>query len=371
MESDELLDQHTRYALIVTNGVQDAVGDPVETSEAFARFRHDLNFGRTKDSALKAYRKALLDALQAARHAGVRPRDVVVASVFTTQSTTAVLEKIRDQLAADIPEPVDFNLAEDRSRTVFTRSTVAEITFDQQVRTDPPFTRVTVPVEILDVVPGSVGTIAFGSYVSPNYEMPGEFILPIGTATGVPQVQGTHEVFLNLFLPSGATPAHGWPVAIFGHFLTGNKDDSPYRVASTLAAHGIATVAINAVGHGFGPLGVLTVHRQDQPPVRLPSGGRGIDQNGDGLIDTFEGFAAAPPRRIIGGRDGSRQTVVDLMQLVRVIQVGVDVDDDGHPDLDQSRIYYVGQSLGEILGRSSSRSSRTCAPVSSTCRVDP
>ena len=103
VESDELLDQHTRYALIVTNGVQDAVGDPVETSEAFARFRHDLNFGRTKDSALKAYRKALLDALQAARHAGVRPRDVVVASVFTTQSTTAVLEKIRDQLTADIP----------------------------------------------------------------------------------------------------------------------------------------------------------------------------------------------------------------------------------------------------------------------------
>ena len=141
-------------------------------------------------------------------------------------------------------------------------------------------------------------------------------------------------------------PAHGWPVAIFGHFLTGNKDDSPYRVASTLAAHGIATVAINAVGHGFGPLGVLTVHRQDQPPVRLPAGGRGIDQNGDGLIDTFEGFEAAPPRRIIGGRDGSRQTVVDLMQLVRVIQVGVDVDLDGHPDLDPSRIYYFGQSSG-------------------------
>jgi hypothetical protein len=121
-------------------------------------------------------------------------------------------------------------------------------------------------------------------------------------------------------------------------------------VASTLAVHGIATVAINAVGHGFGPLGVLTVHRQDQPPVRLPSGGRGVDQNGDGLIDTFEGFEAGAPRRIIGGRDGSRQTIVDLLQLVRVIQVGVDVDADGQPDLDPSRLYYVGQSLGGGLG---------------------
>ena len=350
-ESDELLDQYTRYALIVTNGVQDAVGDPVETSKAFARLRHDLHFGRTKDSALKAYRKALLDALQAARTAGVRHRDVVVASVFTTQSTTAVLEKIRDQLKAAIPEPTDFNLAEDGSRTVFARSAVSGITFDQQVQTDPAFTRVNVPVARLNDVPGAVGTIAFGKYVSPNYEVPGEFIPPIGTATGVPQVQGAHEVFLNLFLPSGAAPANGWPVAIFGHFLTStHKDDTPYRVASPLAAHGIATVAINTVGHGFGPLGFLTVNRQDQPPVRLPAGGRGIDQNGDGLIESFEGFEAAPPRRIISGRDGIRQTVVDLMQLVRVIEVGVDVDADGRSDLDPSRIYYFGQSLGGIIG---------------------
>lgn len=330
VESDELLDQHTRYALLVTNGIQDAGGDPVETSEAFARFRHDLNFGQTHDSALKAYRKALLDALQAAEKAGVQQRDVVVASVFTTQSITAVLEKIRDQLKADTPEPVDFNLAEDGARTVFARSVVTGITFDQQVRTDPTFASVAVPVGSLDVVPGSVGMIAFGTYVSPNYEVLGEFIPPIGTATGVPQAQGTHEVFFNLFLPSGSVPANGWPVAIFGHFLTStHKDDTPYRVASVLAAHGIATVAINMVGHGFGPLGFLTVNRQDQPPVRLPSGGRGIDQNGDGLIESFEGFGAAPPRQIIGFRDGYRQTVVDLMQLVRVIKVGVHVDMDG------------------------------------------
>ena len=350
VESDELLDQHTRYALIVSNGVQDAVGDPIETSEAFARFRHNLNFGQTKDPALKAYRKALLDALKAAQHAGVRQRDVVVASVFTTQSITAVLEKIRDQLTAALPEPVDFTLADDGSRTVFVRSAVSGITFDRHDRTDPAFTRVNVPVARLNDVPGSVGTIAFGKYVSPNYEVPGEFIPPIGTATGVPQVQGTHEVFFNLFLPSGAAPANGWPVAIFGHFLTIHKDDSPYRVAATLAAHGIATVAINALGHGFGPLGFLTVNRQGQPPVRLLAGGRGIDQNGDGLIGTFEGFEAAPPQSIIGGRDGSRQTVVDLMQLVRVIQIGVDVDADGHPDLDPTRIYYFGQSSGGNIG---------------------
>src|SRR5712691_7204769 len=48
VESDELLDQHTRYALIVTRGVRDLDGDPVEASKAFKRFRHNLNFGHTK-----------------------------------------------------------------------------------------------------------------------------------------------------------------------------------------------------------------------------------------------------------------------------------------------------------------------------------
>jgi hypothetical protein len=40
--------------------------------------------------------------------------------------------------------------------------------------------------------------------------------------------------------------------------------------------------------------------------------------------------------------------VVDLLQLVRVIEVGMDVDGDTVPDLDPSRIYYFGQSLGGI-----------------------
>jgi len=41
---------------------------------------------------------------------------------------------------------------------------------------------------------------------------------------------------------------------------------------------------------------------------------------------------------------------VDLMQLVRVIQAGLDLDGDGVADLDGSRIYYVGQSLGSLYG---------------------
>src|SRR5712692_8983490 len=61
--SDQHLDQDTSYLLIVTNGVRDAAGDPIEASDAFADFRHDLNFGQTKDPQLKLYRKSLIRSL--------------------------------------------------------------------------------------------------------------------------------------------------------------------------------------------------------------------------------------------------------------------------------------------------------------------
>jgi hypothetical protein len=116
-------------------------------------------------------------------------------------------------------------------------------------------------------------------------------------------------------------------------------------VASILAANGIATIAINTVSSGGGPLSNLVV-TTGSTSVTLPSGGRTLDVNGDGIFTDQENFVAAAPRTIISGRDTRRQTMADLMQLVRVIQVGVDVDGDGIRDLDPSRVYYFGVSLG-------------------------
>ena len=163
-------------------------------------------------------------------------------------------------------------------------------------------------------------------------------------------MQGVNEIYFNLFLPSGPTPAGGWPVAIFGHPNGAYKEDPSLSVAGSMAAHGIATLAINAVGHGFGPLGTLTVSQSVGGPVTFSAGGRGIDQDGDGTIAGNEGLTTAPPRDIVFFTDGIRQTAADLMQLVRVIEVGMDVDGDGQHDLDPSRIFYFGQSFGANYG---------------------
>src|SRR5262249_52571829 len=152
-------------------------------------------------------------------------------------------------------------------------------------------------------------------------------------------------------VPPGARA--GWPVVIAGHSFRSNKVGSDVRpFVAKLAQHGLAMIAINAVGHGRGPLGTLTVTKTDASKITLPAGGRGVDRNGDGTIGPDEDFftAANGPQSIVLLHDGLRHTVIDWMQLVRELQVGIDVDGDSAPDLDAFRVYYLGLSAGGVMG---------------------
>ena len=325
VESDQLLRQDTDYVLVVTTDVQDASG--------------------------KNIKHAWVNNARLLRGFPGKPEGkIAVASIFTTQSATALLEQVRRQIKASTPAPADFVIGTAGERTVFPLASVTGIEFSRQVGTAPSFSPTAAPFAALFVVPGSVGTIAFGAFNSPDYQTSAKVIPAVGSRTGVPAVLGTNRLFFNLFLPSGPRPAAGWPVAIYGHGFTDSKNGSPFAVASVMASRGIATIAINVVGHGFGPLGTLTVNRTAGSPVVLPAGGRGFDQNGNTVIDSTEGSSAAAPQTLVGSRDGLRQTVIDLMQLVREIEVGVDVDADGTRDLDPSKISYFGQSFGGIYG---------------------
>ena len=367
-ESDGLLDQDARYLLVVTNGVRDPSGERIDANQ----FRDVLHAGETNDPSETAYRQALLAALdQLTDSTGMPPGQVAVASIFTTESATAVMEKIRDQLADAAPTPVDFLLGTNGERTVFPLADVVSITWRRQETTAPSFASVSVPLAMLRTVPGAIpaidgtiGRIAFGKYRSPDYETANGVIPAVGTLTGTPAVQRTNDVYFNLYLPSGPEPASGWPVVITGHGAGDNKNtgNAPVAIAATLAEHGLATIAINVVGHGGGPLGTLTVTKTDTSTVTLPAGGRNIDRNGNGVFDQPAGslpeaFYTTPasPEAILFTRDGIRQTVVDLMQLVREIQVGVDVDGDGVPDIIQRTVTVAmdvdGDGVPDIVER--------------------
>lgn len=333
-ESDELLQERSRYLLVVTNAVRDAKGKKLKSG--------DFLGGRD------AHQRELRDALPMARGGG---RNVVAASLFTTQSTTGDLLKIQRRIKAGTPAPADFMVGNGgTARALFAVADLAGIQFRRQTGAAPTFTDSFLPTPALQVVAGAVGHVAYGRYSSPEYQNAAKVIPATATLTGMPQPQGSQQLVFQLFLPSSPKPAGGWPVAIFGHGFTDSMYGAPWTVASVFASRGIATLSINVVGHGGGAQGVLNVLPRVGAPVQVPAGGRGIDQDGNGSIDSTEGVNAAAPQTIVSSRDGLRQTVIDLMQLVRQIEVGMDADGDGTRDLDPGRIYYAGQSFGGIYG---------------------
>jgi hypothetical protein len=355
-ESDDHLNEDANYALIVTTGVRDANGRPISASQAFSQFVHgdgDVD-GKNKDRLLKRYQQALKNVVDedVLERLGLRRSDVAAASFFTTESVTATLRSIREQVKAAAAPAANFNLGSGGEKTVFPLNTVTGLTWNVQALTVGPLvpTSLNAALGALQVFPGSISTLAFGKFTGQHWQNAGVLIPAIPTRHSVPS-QGSEEIFFNLFIPSGPRPTNGWPVAIFGHGFTDSKQGAPFAVASTLAHNGIASIAINVVGHGFGPNSTLTVN-QGATAVTLPEGGRGFDQDGNGQISSSEGSSTffASPQGTIGSRDALQQTVADLMQLVRAIQGGIDVNGDGLQDLDPNRIYYAGQSFGGIYG---------------------
>ena len=355
-ESNDHLDEDSDYLLIVTNGVHDAGGNPIATGSAFAQFIHGDGGvdGKNADRLLKAYQSALKHSLDndVLKNIGISSGNVAAASIFTTESATATLRSIREQIKSAAPPSVNFNLGGGGAKTVFPLNTVTGLTWNVQALTVGPLipTSLNATLGALQVFPGSIGTLAFGKFSGTHWQNANVFIPQVPTTQSVP-AQGTEDIFFNLFIPSGPRPTNGWPVAIFGHGFTDSKQGAPFAVASVLAHNGIASIAINVVGHGFGPNSTLTV-QQGATSTTFLEGGRGVDQDGNGQITSAEGSSTfvLSPQGTIGSRDALQQTVANLMELVRAIQGGIDADGDGLPDLDANRIYYAGQSFGGIYG---------------------
>ncbi len=306
-ESDALLAEHSRYLLVVTDGVRDAAGDPVEAG-AFGRLREGRREGRGQGHAEErehdagAYRKALIDGENSS---AVPRRRAVALSLFTTQSTSADLRRIHRQISHSIPAPVNFMIGNGGStRAVFPVAALRGIQWQQQTGAAPAFTASFVPTPALQVFAGAVASVGFGRFQSPNYLDAARVIPTTGTLSGRPAPLGASELVFEVFMPSGTKPAGGWPVAIFGHGFTDSMYGAPWTVASTFAKNGIATLAINVVGHGGGALGTLNVLPTAGAPVVVPLGGRGFDQDGDGVIGSTEGVSSVGSQAIVGSRDG-------------------------------------------------------------------
>jgi uncharacterized protein (TIGR03437 family) len=332
-EPDEMLDQHRRYALVVMDSVRDLSDDPVEADPRFS------------SCLASPFQSQYCTRLATVLSTLSIPGRVVAASLFTTMSATAWLEKARQQIQTS---PI--NLQRAAPRSTFRVSDLATLTVRFQVRANPAeFEDFVVPRPLLQLFLPDVDRVWFGSFSSPSFLDDQQIIPTLPTGEEVALPQKSTDVLFHAVLPRSPKPAAGHPVVIFGHGLGDSRFGAPTLVSNIFARNGFATVAINAVGHGSGPAGTVHLLEMDGTTTVLSAGGRSLDLNGDGTIESREGclLLESGPFAL---RDCLRQTALDLMQLVRLIRRGLDLDGDGAVDLDPDRVYYGGQSLGALYG---------------------
>jgi hypothetical protein len=333
---DGPLDQSRRHAVVVTDGVKDLMGDPVEASPEFTQ---------CVEGAPNDYCGALQRAMGVASVAG----RITGGSVYTTMSVTAFLEAARRGL-----EGTDPMFARAGSRNVVEVLTVKSLTLRRQVRTSGNrFEEQVLPAPGALFAAAGVGRIAFGSFRSPRFlgrEVPMMPVVPTGTPVIVSPE--SDEIFFHAWLPVTPPPAAGYPVILAGHGLGDDRFGMPSTLAIGLVKEGHAVVAFNAFGHGFGPEGTVRIERLDGEVFEFPYGGRGMDISGTGRIGATDGAAVVVSGAPLFFRDSLRQTALDWSQMVRAIQRGMDLLGTGRPTLDGSRVSYYGQSLGAFYGSS-------------------
>jgi dienelactone hydrolase len=329
---DDVLEQGRRYAILVTTAVKDLEGAPVEADEGFRLCLQAAIGGEYCEDVSRAAALAA-EVLEGAAVAG--------GAVFTTATGTAFLEKVRDSL--DLTPP-SF-----QSRGVHAMAEIGGIVFLNQTKAEGALEEARLPAPVSLLTQAGVARLAFGSYLSPSYLNAGGFIDAYPTALDLPPPQGVEEIHFHALLPASGKPSSGYPVVIAGHGIGDSRFGIPSLAAYNFASSGYAVIAINAVGHGYGAASRIRLEKASGN-VEFAIPGRGRDLDGDGAIGESEGCVLLTSSAPFALRDCLRQTAIDLMQLVRAIRAGMDLDGDGAPDLDPSRISYLGQSLGSFYG---------------------
>jgi pimeloyl-ACP methyl ester carboxylesterase len=359
------LREGTRYAAVLTTDVKGADGAPVFGAFELARLDHDPpTRWQTTAQAYTDLRK--LPALEH-RIAGL--------AVFTTQRASDVLVKARNVLAnTSVVAPP--TLAFDDTALIFDTTTKLNALLGQAKRdtsgpragleqwgTDNP---TGIAHDHIAVVATGTTTIArfrgddcTDASMGCTPDGPDDETFTLGM-DGVPmvhyvdaQTKSLDSIPITIVLPKGTVPASGFPVVIFGHGLGGSRHDV-LNVAEPLAAQGYAVIAIDMWGHGsrYNPTdaGNNLATKKDftgDPALRDGFG----DETGVGVyLDFFEGFL-----NLRAVRDTIRQSTLDLSRVAQLVQtnpnlVALEAPYTTTPKLDPSRVAYLGESFGTIIG---------------------
>ncbi len=352
------LDEMTKYAVVLTDRLVDANGNPVKSP-----FSHV--FHATQREMAVRVAEVLSDSARSNYYgdlAGTGITRVAFTWGFTTQPTVDDMKRLRDGLygegpfgrfASQFPPELRVEravgqtsgLAEGATETPGWEQTeacknlssnlyvvkVADIESTLKLAVEQLFGEAGGPdVELLLRGLEAVDTIIIGTYKSPflleggpdNTDPKSAFRLDYLTGDGEVHED---EVQFWLVVPK-ETAEHQQPfdVNIYGHGYTGNFLELVFY-AGNIAQHGMATVGINAMGHelDFGGAGIETVAKGlfgggcVGPLADAILTGRARDLDRDGLPDSGGDFWSS---YLFHTRDGVRQSVLDHIQLVRIFR---------------------------------------------------
>jgi hypothetical protein len=356
------LKQLTSYMVVLTNGIRDAAGTPATPDQTYFLAQRTSPLcvnGASTDPLLPAANACALEPLRQLTNAqlavansrGIAPGNVVVSWVFTTQSITPVLQAVRSRV-----QPGTTRLARTGLTTAIVGTApVAEIYIGTL---DLPY-YLSAPTAANPTGPlNGFWRAAPNGYVPPFAGALDPTSTNITFANPFPVANSTVTVPVLMTVPTAQSgrekPAAGWPVVIFQHGITRNRTDA-LAIAATLGAQGFVVVSIDQPLHGVNaqspfyfestPFAALGSERTfDVDYVNNTTGAPGPD----GVFDT-SGTHTINLASLLTSRDNLRQAVADLFVLTASIP-RMDLDANGSPDLDGSRIQFVGQSLGAIVG---------------------
>ena len=183
-----------------------------------------------------------------------------------------------------------------------------------------------------------VAFVKTGQFEAPNYQLIRNTLPSVWDNPLTPTKQRDETLTYLAFVPNRDVITTGdFPVVIFAHGNTRSRDDL-FLIASQFANFGIATISINWVAHGDRAVKISNegVCADATDPTKAP-----------------QCYAPIASADFASTRDSMRQSVLDIVKLIEVIKAKDCGDETCSAldfPLDPTRIGYIGQSLGGILG---------------------
>ncbi|MDR3418573.1 MAG: hypothetical protein P4L83_20575 [Nevskia sp.] len=381
----------TRYIVAILAGLPTLDGSTVVASPSFQITSSATPVSQQTNPALAQYNSTQLAQLEALRSQLIYPvvqgltqatqlpaSQFLLAWSFTTQSIGRTLSLVAQNATAGVIQVADttintanpkigaFGLAEIYAgvTTIPYYLNVAKSNHDPSPlsgywQADPtkPDTNFTFLGQI-PCVAYATGAAVNGVTLKPSASTTACF--PYVNA-GTAQVQTVPVLVTVPNANSGQTkPAGGWPVVIFQHGITQNRENV-FAVADGLAKAGFVAVAMDLPLHGITNTGDPFYHNQlftGTPAAALITGERTFDldlENNttsapgpDGAIDP-SGTYYINLQSLITSRDNNREAVADLITLAKTVKT-LSLSGGATVDVNPNRIYYFGHSLGGIVG---------------------